>query len=69
MAQCPICKKLEADQKFRPFCSLRCADIDLHRWIGGHYAIPAVESADDWDGALDERADADGADDDINGPH
>ena len=31
----------------RPFCSRRCADIDLGRWFQGRYAIPAVESADD----------------------
>jgi endogenous inhibitor of DNA gyrase (YacG/DUF329 family) len=29
---------------FRPFCSKRCADVDLHRWLSGAYAIPAVES-------------------------
>jgi hypothetical protein len=28
----------------RPFCSKRCADVDLHRWLGGVYAIPAVET-------------------------
>lgn len=40
---CPICGKpsLEA---FRPFCSKRCADVDLHRWFSGSYAIPAVEA-------------------------
>ncbi len=31
----------------RPFCSRRCADIDLGRWFQGRYAIPAVEGADD----------------------
>ena len=31
----------------RPFCSRRCADIDLGRWFQESYAIPAVESADD----------------------
>jgi hypothetical protein len=28
----------------RPFCSKRCADVDLHRWLGGVYAIPAAEA-------------------------
>jgi endogenous inhibitor of DNA gyrase (YacG/DUF329 family) len=28
----------------KPFCSKRCADVDLHRWLGGSYAIPAVEN-------------------------
>lgn len=37
---CPICGK-EAHEKYRPFCSKRCADIDLGRWLKGSYAIPA----------------------------
>lgn len=40
---CPICKKPSV-QKFHPFCSQRCAQVDLGRWLGGTYAIPAVES-------------------------
>jgi uncharacterized protein len=43
---CPICGKPRVEQ-FRPFCSRRCADIDLHRWLGGAYAIPATEQDDD----------------------
>jgi len=43
---CPICGKPRIEQ-FRPFCSRRCADIDLHRWLGGAYAIPAAEQDDD----------------------
>lgn len=39
---CPICGKLSA-QKFHPFCSDRCAQVDLHRWLGGNYTIPAAE--------------------------
>jgi len=35
---CPICHKNEAI-KFKPFCSKRCADIDLGRWLKGSYAI------------------------------
>jgi endogenous inhibitor of DNA gyrase (YacG/DUF329 family) len=42
---CPICGKPRVE-KFRPFCSQRCADIDLHRWLGGAYAIPAAEQED-----------------------
>lgn len=42
---CPICGKPSAD-KFRPFCSKRCADVDLHRWLSGSYAIPASEEDD-----------------------
>jgi endogenous inhibitor of DNA gyrase (YacG/DUF329 family) len=39
---CPICEK-EADPKYRPFCSRRCADVDLGRWLKGSYAIPSDE--------------------------
>ncbi len=46
---CPICKKPSV-QKFHPFCSNRCAQIDLGRWLGGHYAIPAVENEESDDG-------------------
>ena len=46
---CPICRKPQVDQ-FRPFCSRRCADVDLHRWLGGAYAIPAAEQDDSDDG-------------------
>ena len=44
-ANCPICSK-PADVAFKPFCSKRCADIDLNRWLSGAYAIPAVEGPD-----------------------
>jgi uncharacterized protein len=39
---CPICGK-PAVLEMSPFCSKRCADVDLHRWLGGTYAIPVVE--------------------------
>jgi uncharacterized protein len=42
---CPVCQQPSA-QKYHPFCSARCADVDLHRWLGGQYAIPAVEPPD-----------------------
>ncbi|HEY2481862.1 MAG TPA: DNA gyrase inhibitor YacG [Caulobacteraceae bacterium] len=35
---CPICGK-PATARFRPFCSQRCADVDLHRWLSGGYSI------------------------------
>ena len=37
---CPICGK-PTDPAIRPFCSKRCADIDLNRWLSGSYVIPA----------------------------
>lgn len=43
---CPICKKPQ-DEKYRPFCSARCADIDLGRWLKGNYAIPGEEVVSD----------------------
>lgn len=36
---CPICEKT-TDPAYRPFCSKRCADVDLGRWLKGDYAIP-----------------------------
>jgi len=39
---CPICGK-PATRAAYPFCSTRCADIDLNRWLSGAYAIPASE--------------------------
>jgi uncharacterized protein len=37
---CVICGVQPQSEKYHPFCSKRCADIDLHRWLGGVYAIP-----------------------------
>lgn len=39
---CPICQAAQT-ANFRPFCSKRCADIDLSRWLGGGYSVPVVE--------------------------
>ena len=43
---CPICGK-PAQPRWQPFCSKRCADVDLHRWLSGRYAVPEVENEDD----------------------
>jgi uncharacterized protein len=51
--KCPICGK-PAAERFRPFCSKRCADVDLHRWFSGRYAIPATEQKEEEDGARPE---------------
>ena len=37
---CPICGRPK-DAKYHPFCSRRCADVDLAHWLRGDYAIPA----------------------------
>lgn len=47
--ECPICGAPTA-QDFRPFCSRRCADVDLARWLNGVYAIPITDSDADEDG-------------------
>ena len=39
MADCPVCGK-PAAEGFKPFCSKRCADVDLNRWLKGGYIIP-----------------------------
>ena len=46
--KCPICGK-PTNPDYRPFCSKRCADVDLQRWLSGRYAIPAVEDDEDRD--------------------
>lgn len=48
-SRCPICGKT-AGAAYRPFCTRRCADVDLQRWLTGAYAVPASDEARD-DGA------------------
>ncbi len=43
---CPVCRK-PATAKHRPFCSKRCADLDLGQWLDGGYRIPTEEHPDD----------------------
>jgi len=54
---CPMCEK-DTDPKYRPFCSKRCADLDLGKWLTGSYAIPSAAEDDDEDlaQALEEDA-------------
>ncbi|WP_391482735.1 DNA gyrase inhibitor YacG [Nereida sp. NH-UV-3] len=42
---CPICKR-DADKSYKPFCSKRCADIDLAKWLCGDYAIASTDPDD-----------------------
>lgn len=51
-ARCPMCAR-PSDEHYRPFCSKRCANIDLSRWLSGGYVIPG------------NPADTDGEDDDL----
>jgi endogenous inhibitor of DNA gyrase (YacG/DUF329 family) len=46
LSKCPTCGA-PADAKARPFCSSRCADVDLGNWFRGKYGIPVVDAADD----------------------
>ena len=48
--RCPICGR-PAAAEHNPFCSQRCHDVDLGRWLSGSYAIPARDDEDD--GELD----------------
>lgn len=62
---CPICSE-DTDPNYRPFCSRRCADIDLARWMNGAYAVPSAEQ-EDLENAL-ENAMREGLDKE-NSPH
>lgn len=42
---CPICER-NTEVEFRPFCSKRCADVDLGRWVNGSYAVPSQDPED-----------------------
>jgi uncharacterized protein len=53
---CPICGK-PAVLEFRPFCTRRCANVDLNRWLGGVYAVP-VKDDEDEDGARKDEAES-----------
>ncbi|MEZ5911392.1 MAG: DNA gyrase inhibitor YacG [Paracoccaceae bacterium] len=52
---CPICQR-PADPRYRPFCSKRCADVDLGRWLTGAYAIPAAAEEEPPEAPADESA-------------
>ncbi len=45
---CPVCGKPSVDAT-KPFCSTRCQDVDLNRWLSGGYAIPGKSVEDDPD--------------------
>jgi len=48
-AHCPICKK-PAVHQWRPFCSRRCSELDLGKWLSGGYVISGQSADDDEDG-------------------
>ncbi len=41
--KCPICGKLFVGDEYLPFCSKRCADVDLGRWFNGSYAVASED--------------------------
>jgi endogenous inhibitor of DNA gyrase (YacG/DUF329 family) len=43
--KCPICARPQ-EQAHAPFCSRRCADEDLRRWLSGEYRVPTDEAPD-----------------------
>jgi hypothetical protein len=43
--KCAVCGKPQS-RDFKPFCSKRCADVDLGRWFGERYTVSAVEAPD-----------------------
>jgi endogenous inhibitor of DNA gyrase (YacG/DUF329 family) len=56
MAACPICKKEVAPRAQNPsfpFCSSRCKQVDLGKWLNEEYAVPAIDSPDDDDAKKD----------------
>ena len=55
--KCPICKKEFTDLKYRPFCSKRCADIDLGNWFNEKYRFEADEIDEENLQQLEEAAD------------
>ncbi len=52
---CPICA-MPAVAAYRPFCSARCAEVDLGRWLTGRYRIPTAEPPDDFSQASPDGA-------------
>lgn len=50
MATCPICTRAPASPDYKPFCSKRCADVDLQRWFTGGYTIPVHDDEPTDDG-------------------
>ena len=43
---CPVCGKVSVE-KYRPFCSTRCQDVDLNRWLSGSYIVPGKPEVTD----------------------
>jgi hypothetical protein len=46
---CPVCGRIASAGAVRPFCSARCRQVDLGRWLSGQYVIPAGSEGQDQD--------------------
>ena len=64
--KCPICSR-PSDAKYRPFCSRRCADVDLSRWLAGAYAVPDAEESEDGDEGAEQSGPGSPSDDGRSG--
>jgi endogenous inhibitor of DNA gyrase (YacG/DUF329 family) len=58
-AKCPVCSR-PGEAKYRPFCSKRCADIDLGRWLKEGYSVPTDEGPEDGEQPLGGQSGQDG---------
>ena len=65
-ARCPICSA-PSQAETRPFCCVRCADVDLSRWLRGAYAIPGGQADADEDGDDTQAGQRPGQDDHAHG--
>ncbi|MBA3813063.1 MAG: DNA gyrase inhibitor YacG [Alphaproteobacteria bacterium] len=52
-SKCPLCKKPSVFE-YRPFCSKRCADVDLAHWLRGDYTIEGDEEKQEGDNTKEE---------------
>ena len=43
--RCALCGQHTVQDAYQPFCSRRCADVDLNRWLSESYRIPAQDDA------------------------
>ena len=51
---CPECGRPSARDTY-PFCSTRCKNVDLNRWLSGAYVIPARDDEDETDSARPDK--------------
>ncbi|MCO6414856.1 DNA gyrase inhibitor YacG [Siccirubricoccus sp. KC 17139] len=51
---CPVCGtptgERDPEGRFRPFCSARCRQVDLGRWLAGDYVVPGEAVAEEEEG-------------------